>query len=214
MSDGDDTRQRILTAAGYVFAEKGFQDATVRDILRRADVENMAAVNYYFGSKEKLYLEVVRQAHMQRTQEVPLPQWPPGTPTEEKLAGFIHTMMTRMVKERTPGWQIQILMREVFHPTEACTEMVREFIRPHFEILLGILKEVTPPDISPKKLHLIAFSIVGQCLYHRIAQPVVALLVGDEEFRSYDAESLARHIAEFSLAALGLKPPLNRSAHQ
>ncbi|MGE3807091.1 MAG: TetR/AcrR family transcriptional regulator, partial [Gemmataceae bacterium] len=97
----DDTRQRILEAAGLEFARKGFQESTVRDILRLARVSNQAAINYYFGDKEKLYLETVRRAHQCRVEEVPTPSFPPGTPPEKKLAAFIHTMMTRMVKEKT-----------------------------------------------------------------------------------------------------------------
>jgi hypothetical protein len=36
----------------------------------------------------------------------------------------------------------------------------------------------------------------------------VSLLVGEEEYRSYDAGRLADHIIDFSLAAIGLRPPV------
>src|SRR5581483_5080148 len=58
----DDTQKRLLQAAGQVFAEKGYEAATVREICRRAKVANIAAVNYYFGDKEKLYVTAVREA--------------------------------------------------------------------------------------------------------------------------------------------------------
>ena len=47
------TRLQLIEAAGEVFAEMGFQNATVREICRRAGA-NVAAVNYHFQSKEAL----------------------------------------------------------------------------------------------------------------------------------------------------------------
>lgn len=53
-----DPRGRIIAAAQSVFIEQGFDLATVREITLRADV-NVAAVNYYFGSKDELISEVL-----------------------------------------------------------------------------------------------------------------------------------------------------------
>ena len=50
-SAGLETRGRLLDAAGAIFADKGFRDATTAEICRRAKA-NIAAVNYHFGSKD------------------------------------------------------------------------------------------------------------------------------------------------------------------
>ncbi|KAA5536483.1 TetR/AcrR family transcriptional regulator [Taibaiella lutea] len=49
----NDKQLQIMQKALEVFAEKGFDSASVRDIAQRADV-NVAMISYYFGSKEKL----------------------------------------------------------------------------------------------------------------------------------------------------------------
>ena len=57
----NEPRLRLLLAAESVFARKGFDGATVRDICDLAGM-NVAAINYHFGDKERLYIETVRHA--------------------------------------------------------------------------------------------------------------------------------------------------------
>src|SRR5690242_1769375 len=54
-------KEKILEAAEQLFAEKGFEGTSVRDIAQQADV-NIAMISYYFGSKEKL-LEALIENH-------------------------------------------------------------------------------------------------------------------------------------------------------
>jgi len=49
-----DTRERLLDAAEKLFCQKGFEGTSIRDITAEAGC-NIAAVNYHFGGKEKLY---------------------------------------------------------------------------------------------------------------------------------------------------------------
>jgi AcrR family transcriptional regulator len=53
----DHTRTAILTAAERLYADRGFADVTLRDIVAAAGV-NLAAVNYHFGSKDELIAEL------------------------------------------------------------------------------------------------------------------------------------------------------------
>ncbi|WP_426418869.1 TetR/AcrR family transcriptional regulator [Bradyrhizobium genosp. A] len=53
----DHTRSAILAAAERLYADRGFGDVTLRDIVAAANV-NLAAVNYHFGSKDELISEL------------------------------------------------------------------------------------------------------------------------------------------------------------
>jgi AcrR family transcriptional regulator len=200
----DQPRERLLDAAGQVFAEKGFHAATVREIVQRAQA-NIAAVNYYFGDKEHLYVEAVRQAGMCCAQRVPMPEWSPDTPPAVKLRDFVRTFLSRVATGNDPDWQGLLILREMVQPSAACMAFVDQFVRPNCEILHGILRELLPANVPETKLHMIGFSIVGQCLHYRVARGVIRLLVGDE-FDTYDVERLTEHITDFSLAAMGLRP--------
>src|SRR5229473_364716 len=54
----DHTRNAILAAAERLYADRGFGDVTLRDIVAEANV-NLAAVNYHFGSKDELIAALV-----------------------------------------------------------------------------------------------------------------------------------------------------------
>jgi AcrR family transcriptional regulator len=203
----DDPRARILNAAGAVFAEKGFDRATIRDICKAAGV-NLAGVNYYFGDKQRLYIETVKHAHRLQMEHVPLPAWAAGMAPEDKLRQFVRTMLGRMLGSSRMPWQTQLMLREIASPTAACKEMVDEYIRPQFQLLLGILNEMLPPDTPAHRREQLAFSVVGQCLHYRVAGEVVALLIEPERREThFSVDRLAEHISGLVLAAIGRTPP-------
>ncbi len=198
----DDTTTKVLQAAGPIFADRGYEAATVREICAAAGV-NLASVNYHFGGKETLYLETVRLAHTLRLEHVPAPTWAPGTAADEKLAMFIRAMLERMLATGEQAWQTRLLMREMLQPTIACRAIVEDFIRPQLDLLLGILDELLPPEASEHCRYKTAFSIVGQCAHYRVAGEFVGLLIPQSERAAhYQIGQLADHITRFSLAAL------------
>jgi AcrR family transcriptional regulator len=74
-----DSEEKIKEAAKKVFLQKGFDGATFKDISKEAKV-NTALLNYYFGTKEKLFLEVfdesfflfIRLIYQIMEQDIPL----------------------------------------------------------------------------------------------------------------------------------------------
>lgn len=201
MAVSDNPRERILDAAGELFAQRGFDATKVRDICQAADA-NVAAVNYYFRDKQRLYVEAVVRAHRWRMERVEQPVWNSNTSPETKLRDFIRTFLRRVLTGPDDTWHTRLIMREITSPTAACAELVQSSIRPQFEILLAILRELLPAGATAERLHLAAFSIVGQCLFYHFADPVVRNLLTDDQYASLDVEKLAAHITQFSLNSL------------
>ncbi|MBC8353661.1 MAG: CerR family C-terminal domain-containing protein [Planctomycetes bacterium] len=197
----DGVREKIIDSAGRVFAERGYKSATVRQICQAAEA-NVAAVNYYFGDKEQLYLETVKQAHRRLTAQFPLPPWPKETEPAIKLNGFVSAMLARMIGGKAMPWEQQLMLREVLHPTNACRELVEEYFRPQLELLLSILSELLPSATPTHKQRQCAFSIIGQCLFYRIAGDIVEMMATKDDQSHFSIEQLADHITKFSLAAI------------
>lgn len=196
------TTAQILEAAGEIFAEKGFKDATVREICRRAEV-NLAAINYHFGDKERLYLESVKNARRLIEQDVPMPEWLDSTSAEEKLETFIFTLVRRLFNPRSPAWQHRLLLREILEPSKACEEMVQESFTPFVQRLRQIIDEMTGHALEDYQLQQLCFSVIGQCVYYRAHERVVEMMVSSKDRKKhYRPDTLATHITKFSKAAI------------
>jgi AcrR family transcriptional regulator len=88
---GNATRERLLQA-GYAFiAKRPFDSVTVDEIADAAGVAH-GLLFHYFGSKQGLYLEIMRDA-AEQLEKIHIEQHPPGVPAEEKLAAFLHRHM-------------------------------------------------------------------------------------------------------------------------
>jgi TetR/AcrR family transcriptional regulator, regulator of cefoperazone and chloramphenicol sensitivity len=148
-----------------------------------------------------LYLATVEHAYRERVLQVPFPEWQPGDSARTKLAGFILTMITRMIGHGPAQWERELMLREVARPSDACQGMVQEFIRPQFALLEGILAELMP-GVPAARRRLVAFSVVGQCLHYRVVQPVIQMLVSEEEFATYEPRLLADHITQLTLGGI------------
>ena len=202
MTDLDSTKQRILLAAGPIFAKKGFRASTVREICDSAQV-NLASINYYFGDKQQLYIDTVIHARQMRVQQVPFPKWDSETSPEGKLEDFIALLLNRTVALKTAPWQVRLLMREILQPTEACRKLVEEYFRPFLDALMQIIDEVVGRTLPQHKRLQLAYSIVGQCMYYRFAGDVAAMMIEEYEMEDqFQIEDLVRHITQFSISAL------------
>src|SRR5262245_16107260 len=124
----EDTKTRLLDAAGQIFADRGFEAATIREICQQANA-NIAAINYYFGDKEQLYVATLKHAHACKAVGVPA-MLPAGMKPEDKLRAFVAAMLQQIVFEETPAWHATLILREMVNPTRACEELVQDNIRP------------------------------------------------------------------------------------
>jgi len=199
----DETRRQLLEAAGAVFAETGFRDATVREICRVAQA-NIAAVNYHFGDKETLYLEVLRYAHGKALEKhPPLLGLPESAPPEKKLRAFIHSLLLRIFDKGPTSWHGKLMSREMIEPTGALDSLVEERIRPMSNQLWKIVAEILDCPLNDERVRLCSFSVVSQCVFFHHCRPVVARLFPQQLPQdAASIERLAEHITAFSLAAM------------
>ena len=202
----ENTKTRLIRAAGEVFARDGFRSATVREICRRAGA-HLGAINYHFRDKEGLYAAVIDYSHRSAVATYPADAGlPDNASPQERLRCFIRAFLSRLLDEGIPAWHGQLMAREIAAPTGALGQLAQGSIRSQYTVLVDILADlldegrVTPGQES-ERLFLSAMSIVGQCLHHFTARRVIAAL-RPQSFDPADIERIADHITRFSLGGL------------
>ncbi|MFZ4700121.1 MAG: CerR family C-terminal domain-containing protein [Candidatus Methylumidiphilus sp.] len=205
MSDSpcnDPSRDRLLLAAVEIFAERGFRDATVREICAKAEV-NAASVNYYFGGKEKLYAEALAFALCQANQRYPLGDaLNLGLPAEQRLIAFIQVFLHKLLDNTALGHHGKLIAREIADPTSALDGIINTAIAPQFAMLKEVIPSLVGPGWSESDIYRCILSIVGQCLMYKHSRSVVDRICPNVIASPDEINSTADHIAKFSLAAL------------
>lgn len=166
--DGDVTRKRIIEAAGQLFSAKGFADTTSKEICE-AIPTNIAAVNYYFGSREGLYREVLETVgdYLLNAESLNALVNSRMSP-EEKLNAFIDAMTTPVFNRKS--WQVRLWARELLSPSPQWCEMQEKNSGQKFTLLAQVIAEVTGiPAGHP---------LVDCCLLNTIAPFMVLLVTG------------------------------------
>lgn len=208
----ENAKTKLMYAAGPIFAEKGYEGATVREICDAAGV-NLASVNYHFGDKERLYIETIKLAQRLREEQTPFRVLPADASPEDRLREFVSTFLTRMLSEDAQPWQHRIMTREMLSPTDACKEITEEQFRPVFERLIDVIAELAPAGASRMVCRRYGFSIVGQCIHYKLAGPIIDLLTPPEELtQQRDIPALTSHIVDMTLAALKQQQPSYETA--
>ena len=205
------TEQRLLDAAGELFAEQGFHSTNVRDICSRAGA-NIAAVNYHFGDKKGLYAAVFKYAGDCARQAVQAKmKLDEAAGPERRLHSFIRSLLGHFFDRSRPAWQTKLIAREMIEPTSLLDTLIEENIRPLHRRLESIIRELLGSRADETTVVRCAFSVEGQCVFYRHSWPVISRLRPEQKYAPGDIDRLADHITRFSLAGLKeIKKPTQR----
>lgn len=196
-----ETRQRLIEAAAQQFADRGFDGVTVRQICRAAEA-NVAAVNYHFRDKFGLYVAVIRSA-IDTIREVrgKIAAASAGRPAEERLRAYVRGYIERVFASDRTSWIHRLMARETAEPTPALDIIVDEALRPQFEYLAAIVRELLACPADDPRVMRTALSIQAQCVIY-LPTPVSMRFRAGHRPGEIPADAIATHIAEFSLAGI------------
>ncbi|UCE83002.1 MAG: CerR family C-terminal domain-containing protein [Deltaproteobacteria bacterium] len=203
----DLTKERILDSAETLFAQKGFRAVSVREITSAARC-NLAAVNYHFGNKESLYLEVFRSRWVPRARRVQESfrkslAAQDSTSPEAVVSALAKAFLEGPLSDEERLRHSQLMTREMTQPTKAFEHVAEQIMQPFFQELADKLGSVLPNELEEEKMLLNIFSIFGMVLYFNFARVAVSRLTG-EKYNAAFRDRLVKQITEFSLKGLNV----------
>jgi AcrR family transcriptional regulator len=198
----DPTREKLLDVAGWVFADRGYQAATIREICVQAKA-NVAAINYHFGDKLGLYIEVLQQSVRAAQIEAIQNALDKTARPEDILRAVIRARLRGVWRRDLPNWHFRILTHELAQPTPAFRQLIQKVAKPVFKRLLELIGGMIGLPADDDTTRLCAISVMGQILAYVFAGPLLAAVWPDlKKMTPEQMERIADHIADFSLSYL------------
>lgn len=196
-------QKRLLDAAERLFSEKGFEGTSIRQLTTAAKC-NIAAVNYYFGGKDKLYVEVfhrrmvaLREMRVRSINEV-------MNSTEATLENLLHAFATAFIEpllDESGGRRfVKLMTREMLNRHLPANMLLEETVIPVFSTLQQALLKLFPYLDRTKAVQSI-HSIIAQ-LIHAIRVKEMFSENTNIELPAFDLAQTVEHIVAFSAAGI------------
>ncbi|WP_029895624.1 TetR/AcrR family transcriptional regulator [Desulfohalovibrio reitneri] len=171
------TRERIIRAAGELFAERGYLGATAREVAAKAGV-NPASINYHFDGKEGLYdavLAEARQGFAPSLREV-REALPCDAPVWDRLEALVRYLVAELLSHDPSRWHFKLMVREMTFPSERLLLLLDQEMAPRAEIMSGLTGEILglPPDHRLSRRA--ASMVIAYCLHLHQNRGVIARL--------------------------------------
>jgi AcrR family transcriptional regulator len=195
------TKERILAAAETLFAQRGFDGASLRQLTSDAGV-NLAAVNYHFGSKEKLVEQVFRRRldtlNAQRLAALARVAAQPDTQLEDVLDAFIRPAL-ELSHEDSGSLFMRVLARAFAEHDDS----LRKFLSENYG---HVMRQFTAefarllPQLSKEELYW-RIDLVTGALTHAMSGFGMIQRKSDVSERTHREQTVA-HLIRFSAAGL------------
>lgn len=199
-----DAKARLIEAGIDVFGQHGFEGASTRRLAGEAGV-NIAAIPYYFGSKEGLY-KAVAESIVQRVRERLAPEIAAAAAlveredaSKDELIGGLQRLLTAMASTvigspEAKRWA-RIVLQEQIKPGQGFEILFEGFFKHMLGTCGAMLARLTRLPAGSEELVFLAQAILGQVLIFRIGETALLRRLGSEQLSPEQVARLARLIA-------------------
>ncbi len=175
-SPRQNTKVRILQAAQEVFAERGFDGASTREIASRADV-NISSLHYHWDSKETLYRGIFAHIYRQLVTLVKDEITEPASP--EQAREMIDRTMGRIFDAFADDQTIpKLLLRRLIEAPDLDDVAVTAALGPSWKVFQEWAREFSGNEISVQDISFLLLAVQSALLVSMLDTPHVSMMVG------------------------------------
>ncbi|TCT44889.1 CerR family C-terminal domain-containing protein [Martelella mediterranea] len=177
------TRQALISTALRLFGEYGYNAVSTRKIADLADA-NIGSIAYHFGGKVGLMRACARYAiesiEDSYGKSILAPMPPDLTPAEarQELIQAVPIFVSPLIRGPDAEEVHIFVMRHLSNDSEAFDLLYSEFFCPQHRRVRQLFARATGRDPESEETRVVAFTILGQCLYFRIWHKVVRRNMG------------------------------------
>lgn len=202
----DDTRERLIAAAGPEFAKRGYFASSIRVICAAAGA-NVSAVKYHFGSKRELYRAVVEVGRGQMCSGEGPPIMAESDAPEVALERWMRWFLRMLLEQEAKHpWIGEILAHEMLEPTECLDEFVAHTAGPMHAEVRRIVRAFVGPSasggIDDLTVGRLANALIVLCASHRHSRHMLARIGFPSPTTPEEIAALATLLARFATTGL------------
>ena len=200
------TKNMVFAAAERLFAVHGFQKVSVRDITAEAGV-NLASVNYHFGSKDALLLEIFRRrtAELNRMRARMLHEASDAHGGKPPVRAILEALISPPVLWLDPKGDRMISVQFIIRSRSEGTEEMREALRSDVSHLRRFADALLAarPDLAPEEVYWRLHFVLGMIHNNRFAEFDRLNTLSEGLTHEQDARALIKLMVDFAEAGFG-----------
>lgn len=212
---GEKTKQRLIETAVDLFERYSFDGVSTRNLADKAKV-NLASVQYYFGSKEGLYLAVAEHIvervrswmapDLARIDDILKGDNADKETCFELLCELLDRILAHVVSDAEPKRWMGIFLREQIDPSGAFEILYKGVMEPIHSCLSQLIAGILGLPAESQEVKVRAYAIIGPIFVFHLSRAEIGRTLGWQGYGVEEHEAIRRIVFEHTGAVFGMPP--------
>ena len=191
------TKSKLLTTAAKMFARRGMDGVSTRELAKAANV-NLCAINYYFGSKQNLYEAVIDNLIQTITDSLLIVinhQSEQNNPLNG-IKNIIGNFFDFQYRDSESDSQALLMINEIISPSQAYEQIYAKILEPVHKQISQMVASYLDTDEKDTKVLILTHTLFGQAVIFRIHKEALLRQMNLKIYDKQLLQNIRKHIEE------------------